>query len=72
MLGPEHADTLMTHLPRGGFDEVATKTDIDRLEARFDRLDSRLDEMQKFYVVTTVGSMTALTAIFSMVVAFLG
>lgn len=71
VLGPEHAETLMTYLPRHEADEVATKGDIARLEARFDRLDNRLDQMQRTYVVTTVGSLSALTAIFSLVVTFL-
>lgn len=68
ILGPEHAETLMTYLPRHQADEVATKDDVARLEARFDRLDSRLDQMLRTYVVTTVGTLTALTAIFSLVV----
>lgn len=72
VLGAEHADTLMTSLPRGGSGEVATKGDIAHLEGRFDRLEERLERMQRFYVGTTVGSMTALTAIFSLVVSFLG
>lgn len=83
VLGPEHAETLMTHLPTHRSGEVATKADIDRLEMRFDRLedridsrfqafDHRLDQMQRTLVVSIVGSMTALTAIFSLVVRFLG
>lgn len=65
----------MTYLPRHETDDVATRADIARLEAPFDRLesrlDSRLDQLQLTYVVTTVGSMTALTAIFWLVVSFL-
>lgn len=72
VIGPEHATTLMTHLPMYPADEVATKADIARLEARFDRLEDRLDGMQRTYLVTVVGAMTALTAIFSLVVSFLG
>ena len=93
VLGPEHANTLMTYLPQHRSDEVATKSDIehlgskfehletrfDRLEARFDGLETRFDhfqdvvrDQQKFYVGVTVGSMTALTAIFSLVVGMLG
>lgn len=59
------------HLPVHHDDEVATKADIARLETRFDRLESRLDQMQRTYVTTVVGSMTALTAIFSLVVVLL-
>ncbi len=72
VLGPGHAETLMTHLPQHRADEVATKADIARLEARFDRLEGRLDQMQRTLVWSIVGSMTALTAIFSLVVSFLG
>lgn len=71
VLGSEHAETLMTYLPRHQADEVATKGDIARLEARFDRLEQRMDQMQRTYVVTTVGSLTALTAIFSLIVTVL-
>lgn len=98
----------MGYLPRDRADEVASKSEIARLEerlsvrfdaidARFDqmddrfdrmddrmdrrddrtdvrfgRMDDRMDQMQRFYVAATVGSMSALTAIFSLVVAFLG
>lgn len=76
VLGPEHAETLMTHLPTHRSGEVATKADIDRLEdridSRFQAFDHRLDQMQRTLVVSIVGSMTALTAIFSLVVRFLG
>ncbi len=44
---------------------------FDRMEERFDRLEDVVRDQQKFYVATTVGSMTALTAIFSIVVGML-
>jgi hypothetical protein len=108
VLGNDHADTLMAYLPRDRADEVASKSDIarleerlntrfdaidarfdqmdarfdrmegrtearfDRMDDRIDRMDDRMDQMQRFYVGAMVGSMTALTAIFSLVVAFLG
>jgi hypothetical protein len=31
--GPEHADTLMTHLPQHQSDQVATKSDIGVLKS---------------------------------------
>ena len=82
VLGPEHADTLMTHLPQHQSDQVATKSDIAMLksdivdckaEVRADikELSGIVRDQQKFYVATVVGSMTALTAIFSLVVGLL-
>jgi hypothetical protein len=72
VVGPDNAKTQMTHLPMQLADEVATKADIAHLEARFDRLEVRFDQLQRTLVLTVVGSMTALTAIFSVVVGFLG
>lgn len=89
VLGPEHAETLMSHLPQHRVDEVATKGDIadlrghsderidgidarfDRLEDRLDRLEERMDRQHRFYVGTTFGTLTAMTAIFSVVVSLL-
>ncbi len=75
VLGHDHAETLMTHLPQHKSDEAATKGDIavlgtrfDKLEARFDRMEDRLDRHQRFFVATTFGTLTAMTAIFSFVV----
>lgn len=68
----------MTYLPQHRSEEAATKGDIaelkdrfDRLEGRFDRLEDIVRDQQKFYVATVVGSMTALTGIFSVVVGLL-
>jgi len=71
VLGHEHADTLTTYHPQHRSDEAATKDDIARLGARFDRLENIVWDQQKFYLGTVVGSMTALTAIFSVVVGML-
>ena len=46
VLGVEHADTLMTHLPQHTSDEVATKGDIALLDPRFDRIEDRFDLME--------------------------
>jgi hypothetical protein len=73
----DHADEAAT---KGDIDQFEDRFDriedrFDRLEDRFDRLEDRFDhlhdvvrEQQRFYVGVTVGSMTALTAIFSLVV----
>ena len=75
VIGPEHADTLMTHLPLHQSDQVATKSDISDLKAELKadlkELKDIVREQQRFYVATVVGSMTALTAIFSLVVGLL-
>lgn len=84
VLGHDHADTLMGDLLAFADHDVATKSDISRLEMRFDRLDERMDRLeermdrfsetmisqQRFYSRSMVGAMVALTAIFSLVVTF--
>jgi predicted nuclease with TOPRIM domain len=62
------------------FDRLENRFDrledrFDRLEGRFDRLEDRFGLMeermsgqQRFYVATTFGALTAMTAIFSIVV----
>jgi hypothetical protein len=62
------ADTLTTSLPTHPADQLATKTDIDRLEDRFDRLEDRIDQAIRTFTVITVGAMTALTGIFCVIV----
>jgi hypothetical protein len=47
LLGTEHADTLMMSLPMEQADQLATKTDVDRLEARFDHLEARFDRLEE-------------------------
>ncbi len=49
----------MTYLPQHRSEEVATKDDIARIEARFDRLEDIVREQQRFYVTTVVGSIRA-------------
>jgi hypothetical protein len=63
ILGSRRGDTLMTYLPAVPGYQIATKADIARLEARFDRLEEIVRAQQRFYVSAVVGSMTALTAI---------
>jgi hypothetical protein len=72
VLGGEHAETLMAGLPQYPPTEVATKADLARLEGRFDRLEDRLGQLTRTFITTTVGAMTALTAIFGVIVAVFG
>lgn len=82
VLGNEHAETLMTSLPFQPTTELATKSDLERLEQRTEELRTemrsefrdvrqQLTEHQRSYVGITVGAMTALTAIFSVVVGLI-
>ena len=38
------ANTLMEHLPPGGWYDVARTGDFDRIETRIDKLEARLDD----------------------------
>ena len=67
VLGVEHADTLMTHLPQHTPDNVATKGDIALLDARFDRMEDRMDKMQRNFLTVSFGTVTAMTAIFALI-----
>ena len=81
VLGVEHADTLMTHLPQYTSDSVATKDDIalldtrfdrmedrfDRMEDRFDRMEDRMDKMQRNFITVSFGTLTVMTAIFALI-----
>jgi hypothetical protein len=46
VLGPQHAETLMTSLPMESAARLATRDDIVRLEDRFDRLEDRFDRLE--------------------------
>ena len=47
VLGQPVADTLMNHLPPGGWGDVARKADIDRITLRLDQIDRRLDQIDQ-------------------------
>ncbi|MEY3616221.1 MAG: hypothetical protein RLZZ518_1224 [Actinomycetota bacterium] len=47
VLGQLVADTLMGHLPPGGWGDVARTTDIDRITLRLDQIDRRLDQIDR-------------------------
>jgi predicted nuclease with TOPRIM domain len=45
-VGEEVANTLMEHLPPGGWYDVARTGDFDRIETRIDRLEIRFDKLE--------------------------
>jgi len=44
LLGDEVANSLMEHLPPSGWSDVARTGDIDRIDARIDRLEAEMKE----------------------------
>ena len=81
VLGVDHAEILMTHLPQHTSDDTATRADIalldsrfDRMEDRFDRMDDRfnrmedrIDKMQRNVLTVSFVTLTVVTAIFSII-----
>jgi hypothetical protein len=47
ILGRKEATTLMEHLPPVGWADVARRSDIDRLDRRFEEVDRRFDDMYR-------------------------
>ena len=45
-VGEAVANTLMEHLPPGGWYDVARTGDIDRIEVRLNRLEQRFDKLE--------------------------
>lgn len=85
-MGP-HADTLMESLPVQPAQQLATRSDIDRLEDRIDRLEGCIDRLEeridgrinalidslqnRTYMLTVASAMTGLTAIYSVFLALI-
>lgn len=45
-VGEAVANTLMEHLPPGGWYDIARTGDFDRIQTRLDRLEIRLDKLE--------------------------
>lgn len=54
LLGPEVAATLVGHLPPVGWADVATRRDLDLLEARLERRFERALRTLTMWLVTTM------------------
>ncbi|HEY7824709.1 MAG TPA: hypothetical protein VIG24_17845 [Acidimicrobiia bacterium] len=75
VIGPENAETLMSSLPLQPAAELATKDDVARLEERIDSLANELREVRaqiatqyRTFLTLTIGSLVALTGVFSIIV----
>ena len=53
----------MTHLPQHTSDGVAAKDDIAHLNMRFDRMEDRMDKMQRNFLTVSFGTLTAIFAL---------
>lgn len=59
---------MMQHLSTEPGDQLATKSDIVRLEGRIDELAKSVRDHQRTYLVAMVGAVTAQTAIIGLIV----
>ena len=64
----------MTHLPHNPSHGAATKDDVallnlhfDRMEDRMDSMQDRMDIMQRNFLAVSFGTLTVMTAIFSLI-----
>jgi len=57
----------MTHLPKHTSESAATKADIALLGLRFDRMEDRMDKMQRNFITVSFGTLTVMTAIFAFI-----
>jgi len=57
----------MTHLPKHTSESAATKDDIAVLGLRFDRMEDRMDKMQRNFITVSFGTLTVMTAIFAFI-----
>lgn len=71
VIGPEHTEALITSLPMKQVWRLAAKQDVARVERGVNELRSEIRDIHKALhrqLIAVIGAMTALTAIFSVIV----
>ncbi len=75
VIGPENAETLMSSLPLQPAAELATKDDVASLRSEMHELRTEMHELRtevirqyRTFLSLTIGSLVALTGIFSIIV----
>ncbi len=68
VIGPENAETLMSSLPLQPAAQLATKDDVASLRAEIHELRTEVIRQYRTFLTLTLGSLVALTGIFSIIV----
>lgn len=71
VLGPDRAETLMTYLPAQPATDLATRPDIGRLEARMDRFEDALRDVNQRLDRLFLTMLAGLVAIIGTLIASL-
>lgn len=78
VIGPDNAETLMSSLPLQPAADLATRADIADTRIEMGHLRVEIGEMRaemrsqyRTFLILTIGSLTALTGIFSVVVGLI-
>ena len=54
-------------IPHHTSDEVATKGDIALLDLQFNRMEDRMDKVQRNFLTASFGTLTVMTTIFAFI-----
>lgn len=58
-----HADVLTSALPPVGWDEVATRADVARLDGRFDRLERLIENLRTQFITILFAALVAIAGL---------